>query len=108
MKKSALTLLMCVSVLNACGGGSNTAANNANSLSGNWQITMQNTATGAIKSESGFLVQAGNSLTGNILLTGQTVCSGVGSVQGRLDGAKVSLVVNQVGETVNLTGTTTN
>ena len=105
MKIPALILLICVCVtlLTACGGGS---TNQAGSLSGNWQITLQNTDTGAIKSESGFFVQTGNSLSGNILLTGQTVCSGVGSAQGQVSGSNVSISVVHMGETLKLTGTT--
>lgn len=92
-------LVLLLVLLAACGGGEHPL-----SLSGNWQINLKNTATGAVKGESGFFVQSGSSLNGSLLLTGQTVCAGVGSVQGQVNGSTVTISVIQVGETVNLTG----
>jgi hypothetical protein len=96
-------LLVCLVVITACGGGSSNGASSL--LSGNWQAALKNTTTGAVKSESGFFVQSGKLLAGSVLLTGGTACAGVGSAQGQVSGLNVAIAVNQVGETVNLTGT---
>jgi hypothetical protein len=91
--------------LTACGDGGG-GSSDKQPLSGNWQLMLTNTATSAVKSESGFFVQSGKTLTGGLLLTGGTACPGVGSAQGQVDGSNVTINVSQVGETVNLTGTT--
>src|SRR5262249_50227961 len=97
----SLFLLVWLVGLAACGGGSSSTS----SVAGNWQLTLTNTNTGAVKSESGFLLQSGDTVSGNVLLTGQTGCSGVGSALGHVKGSDVSIGISQVGQTVNLTGT---
>jgi len=67
-------------------------------------MTLQRQDTGTTKTESGFLVQAGGSVTGEFLLTGNTNCAGIGSAQGQINGSNVAISVDQVGQTVNLTG----
>jgi len=57
------------------------------------------------QTESGFLLQTGNSLAGELVLAGQTQCSGLGSVQGSVTGSAVQMTLNQIGQTVSLTGT---
>jgi hypothetical protein len=86
--------------LAACGSGGGNSG-----VSGNWQFLLTNPATGAVKQESGFLLQSGNSLAGNVLLTGSTICPGIGSAQGQVTGTGVSLSVIQIGQTITLTGT---
>jgi hypothetical protein len=73
-------------------------------LSGNWQISLQRSETNAVKNQSGFLMQSGESLSGELLLT-QTGCAGVGIVSGQVRGDSVSISVSQNGQTINLTGT---
>lgn len=104
MRISILIAMLSVIFSTGCGGSSS----NTGSLTGNWQITLTNTSTGAQKSESGFLVQSGGSLSGALLLTGQTACAGVGTAQGSVNRSDVTLSVQQVGQTVNLSGTSTN
>jgi hypothetical protein len=87
MKVFAPMLLGCLVVMTACGSGNAAGP----SLSGNWQAVLTNTATKAMKSESGFFVQTGNSLAGSVLLTGGTACPGVGSAQGQLSGLNVAI-----------------
>jgi len=90
--------------LSSCGGGgSGTKSANAG-LSGNWQMSLQRDQTTSIKTEAGFLVQSGNSVTGSLLLAGATNCAGVGSVQGGVSGSNISITVSQVGQSINLTG----
>jgi len=67
-------------------------------------MTLQRQDTGTLKTESGFLVQAGGSLTGEFLLTGNTNCAGIGTAQGQISGSNVAISVAQIGQTVNLTG----
>jgi len=102
MRTLIAVMLACSLGLTACGDG---GSSSKQVLSGNWQLMLTNTATSAVKSESGFFVQSGDSLAGGLLLAGQTACPGVGSAQGQVKGSNVSITVNQVGETVNLTGT---
>jgi len=100
------TLVVCAAMPMGCGNGSATNAGSSGLLSGNWQIAMQqNPPSTNGESESGFLLQTGNSLTGEFALSDQTQCAGLGSVQGTLRGSDVALTVNQAGETVTLTGT---
>lgn len=70
-------------------------------------MTLQN-ATGS-ETQSGFLLQAGNSVTGNFQLSGQTIsgqttCAGIGSAAGQVTGTSLSLTVNPVGQTLTLSG----
>jgi hypothetical protein len=102
MKDLIPLFLLCTIGLAGCGSG---GGNGNSSISGNWQILLTNPATGAVKDESGFLLQSGNSLAGNVLLTGSTICPGVGAAQGRVTGSGVSLTVIQIGQTISLTGT---
>lgn len=102
MKSLVLACLLCS--LAACSNG----VGNANSgLAGNWQFVLTNTKTGALKYESGFFLQSGYVIAGNVLLTGSTVCPGTGSAQGQIVGNGVSISVDQVQQTVTLAGTWT-
>jgi len=88
------------------GGGQKDTPAYASLLSGNWEFVLtQNPPSTAVKIESGFLVQSGNSLAGNVLLSGAALCPGLGSVQGHVNGSTVALTVTQIAQTVNLTGT---
>lgn len=91
-------------LLTSCGGGNPNAGITTANLAGNWQMTLQRQNTTSTKTESGFLVQSGNSLTGEFLLNGDTNCAGVGSAFGQISGSNVAISVSQVGQTVNLTG----
>ena len=93
--------LWCVLPFTACGGGK---ANSATPLSGNWQMTLTRDQTSSIRILSGFLLQSQSSLTGNLLLSGETNCAGVGSASGNVKGSNLTLTVAETGQTVNLTG----
>lgn len=54
--------------------------------------------------ESGFLLQSGSTVTGGMMLL-NSPCSGIGNVNGSVNGAAVSLDVNPTGVNVSLTGT---
>jgi hypothetical protein len=102
-------LFVCVLLLTGCGGSSGTSQ--AGDLSGNWQMTLQNATSS--ETQSGFLLQTGNTLTGGVLFSGQTIsgqttCEGVGSAVGQASGTNVTLTVTPAGQTMNLTGTVAN
>jgi hypothetical protein len=104
--------MMCVMMLTACGGGSDPTTSSGN-LSGNWQMALQNTSSGAAETQSGFLLQSGNTVSGSLLFSGQTTsgvtnCAGVGSALGQMTGTNLALTVSPAGQTVNLTGTPAN
>lgn len=61
----------------------------------------------ATATETGFLVQTNNSLTGELLLSAQSQCAGLGSVQGTVKGSNVVITLNQMGQAVSLTGVAT-
>jgi hypothetical protein len=110
MRILAVPALACMILLPACGGGS--AADSATAsqfLAGNWEFMLtQNSPpspTPVVKKESGFLVQSGTAISGGVILTGAALCPGLGSAQGTVSGAAVTLTVNQIAQTVNLTGT---
>ncbi len=88
----------------SCGGGSSSTSSSS-ALSGNWQMTLLKGANPKIaKTESGFLVQNNDTITGSLSLI-DTPCSGVGSVTGSVSGTNIALVITPTGLTVNLTGT---
>jgi hypothetical protein len=89
-------------LLTACSSTSGSRNSSPGPLSGNWQIVLQ--AGDTSNTQSGFVLQSGKSLRGQFLLTGD--CAGVGAAQGEMDGANVSLTVNQSAQTIGLTGTT--
>ena len=109
MKIPKLVLLFCLLISAGCGGSSNNNNDTNTGLAGNWQMTLQHKRQ--TETQSGFLLQAGNILSGNLLfsgqtIAGQTVCSGVGSVQGQTNNGSITITVLQAAQTANLTGTT--
>lgn len=57
---------------------------------------------GTTRTQSGFLLQSGNSLNGAFLLDGN--CAGVGLAQGQVSGSDMSLSENETAQTLSLTG----
>jgi len=104
MKSLLPGLILAASALSACGGGSSSSPEkSAISLAGNWQMVLLNT-NNLMRTEAGFFTQSGKTLNGGLALA--TICSGVGNAQGTVDGSNVSITVNQIAQTVQLTGTT--
>jgi hypothetical protein len=68
-------------------------------------LLQQNTPSTTTATESGFLLQSGSSITGELLSSNQSECTGLGSVQGTVSGSDIDITVNQIGQTVTLTGT---
>lgn len=98
MKRLRFTLLLCMAAATSCGSNGRPAI----SIAGNWQMSLSNNSG---KIPSGFLLQAGNALNGDILISGN--CSGVGTAQGQLSGSNVSLTVDAAHQTLALSGTAT-
>lgn len=72
-------------------------------------MTLQPTApSGASEMEAGFLVEGKTSLAGELLLSAQSECAGVGAVDGTVNGSDVVLTLQQMGQVVTLTGVATN
>lgn len=72
-------------------------------------MTLQpNQRSAATATEAGFLVQTNNSLSGELLLSAQSQCAGLGSVQGTVKGSNVAITLNQMGQVVSLTGVASN
>jgi hypothetical protein len=91
--------------MSACGGNNSTPVS-ADSLSGNWQMTLNDASNTKINNtQSGSLIQNGGNLTGSVILS-DSPCSGVGNVSGTVTGSTVSLTVDPVGTTLTLSGTT--
>src|SRR5271154_4649879 len=99
MKVPPFVLSLCLVILTACGGGGSGNASSSDLLSGNWQIVLQLSPT-SMKTESGFILQSGEAISGQFVIAGQTVCAGLGSGQGKVSGSNVALTVNQIGQTV--------
>ncbi len=109
MKACRLLWPLCVIMLTACSSSSGNTS--LAGLSGNWQITLQNTS--ASETQSGFLLQSGTAVTGSFMLSGQTisgqtVCAEVGSASGQITGSNLAITVSPAGQTINLTGTQAN
>jgi len=102
----AVLTVACILSALSCGSGKSNTAASPGVLSGNWQMMLQQSPpSSTAQTESGFLLQTGSSLVGELVLKGQTTCAGLGSVQGNLSGSEVTLTLNQIGQTVTLTGT---
>jgi len=104
-----LRVALCLAVLiflTACGSSSHTSTpSSAGSISGNWQMNLQPSDTKTNpRPQSGFLVQNSNLVTGSMIYVANP-CTGVGSVQGTVNGTAISMVVSPTGTQVNLTGT---
>ena len=104
-------MLGILSATAACGGsgGSATSAPSG-SLSGNWQISLArhvNPVPPLIY--TGFLVESGDSISGNLLFyfptSPLTNCSGLVPITGTVDGTNLSMTINEFGEEVSLQGT---
>jgi|SRR5271166_2855510 len=101
----AVSLVLVLLIGNtACGGGKASAPANG-ALSGNWQISLVQPPSPAPLIYTGFMLNEGNSVAGNLIL-GSPQCQGVGPVTGTVDGAgNVSLNINEFGQEISLTGT---
>jgi len=100
----AAAFLSCISVtVLGCGSGTNTPTAPPAPLSGNWQITLLRVANPVPLTYTGFLQQAGGSITGALILGDG--CAGVGPVNGTLNGQDLQLDVNEFGQDLTLTGT---
>jgi hypothetical protein len=65
------------------------------------------------ETESGFLLQSGNNVSGSVqfsgqTISGQTVCAGVAPALGQSTGSGITLTVSPAGQSLNLTGTAAN
>jgi hypothetical protein len=97
--------LLTVILYAACGGGGSSKTDTPG-LSGNWQMSLKRADSNVVKTASGFLLQAGDSLTGNLLVSaGAGDCAGVGLASGQVNASNVTLTVGQAGRTVNFSGT---
>jgi hypothetical protein len=110
LKRLLATLLLATLIAaTACGGKSIPTSSNG-LLSGNWQVALARQAAPTQPlTYTGFLIQSGDSVSGNLVLGSGFIgsdCSGVGPVTGAVNGSNVSLAIDEFGEDVNLTGTT--
>jgi hypothetical protein len=102
LKFLAIVFVLCLScMVISCGSGKSSTTSSL--VSGNWQITLNPHANPSSQNYSGFLLQAGSSVTGSMILGGN--CSGVGPVSGTLDGQNLSISINQFGQDLSLVGT---
>jgi hypothetical protein len=118
LRRPGIIGFSCVSVasvmwmlgLTSCGGGSSTPAATG-ALNGNWQIFLTQefprpTFTNPL-SASGFLSQSGSAVTGSVQVPPSPEngkCAGVGAVSGTMSGQNATLVINNGGTQLNLTG----
>lgn len=73
-------------------------------LSGNWTFSAQSSLYGFRSDASGVLAQNGNSLSGQLNLSG-TPCATSASVSGTVSGSALSMTLNENGQLVKFTGT---
>ncbi len=110
MKAFAALWLLLILLFTACGGGSSSTATTPSNgpLSGNWQMVLTNSVVTQFPKQlvqSGFLVQSGSSLRGNLLITGAQTCAGQGTVAGTVNQSNVAFTMNVTGQTISMTGT---
>ena len=105
MRLLAVSLVLVLLIGNAACGGGKAGPPASGALSGNWQVSLVQPTAPAPSIYTGFMLNNGDSVTGNLIL-GSTLCPGVGPVSGKVDGAgNVSLSINEFGQQISLTGT---
>ena len=82
-----------------CGGNNKQTS----SLTGNWQLTAHSTVFGLTVTGSGALSQLGNSVAGQVSLSG-TPCATTAAVSGSVSGTTVTLQLQEGSQAVNFTG----
>jgi hypothetical protein len=97
-----LMLTACLITSVSCGSGKSAATTNG-ALSGNWQVALQRHGVPQPATYTGFLVQEGSSVTGNLILGGG--CGGVGPVTGTVNGQNLTLNIDEFGQDTSLIGT---
>jgi hypothetical protein len=107
---TCLTVLLLTSL--SCGSGGSSSSAASGSLSGNWQLNLQqNYPTPPTPlSASGFVVESNNVLTGSV--NGPTIispngkhdCGGVGPLTGTMSGQNVTFSLSSGGSVFNFTG----
>jgi hypothetical protein len=87
-------------------GGSASSPDPSASLSGNWQFNIYQNKSTIPQSESGFLLQSKNSVSGNLAVqpTATHNCSGVAPLSGTVSGSNVTLSINEFGSVLSLLG----
>ena len=73
-------------------------------FTGNWMFAAKSTVYGFQSSASGLLTQNGNSISGQLSLSG-TPCAVSGAVTGTVSGTALSMTLNEGGQLVTFTGT---
>jgi len=76
---------------------------NAGTLSGNWQMTLTPHCCATPETFTGFMIQSGTSLNGNLILG--FGCPGVGAVSGSVSGQNLALTIDEFGQDISLSGT---
>ena len=100
MKKTVLMLALLGSLI-GCGSGNNSSSGGP--LTGQWQITAHSQAFSETSTGNGSIQQNGNSITGNLTLSGSP-CATSASLSGSISGLNVTLNINEGGQQVTLTG----
>jgi hypothetical protein len=77
----------------------------ASAISGNWEITLVRHNSTEPWTFSGFLLEAGGSVSGSVILGAGVGCQGVvGPVTGTFDGKNLQLTIGSFGQDFSLTG----
>ncbi len=111
--KRILTIALFSIFLAGCGGGSENRFNSGSTgsgagttinLAGDWQISGTSTKTGDVFTGSGNIEQTGNSVSGQVSLTG-SLCATAGPLSGSISGTTVQLILQEGTQALSLTGT---
>jgi hypothetical protein len=110
LRIGSVLCLACLLIVPACGGGQSNSTNASQTLSGNWQMTLTQAeppGESQVQTESGFLTQSGNALAGSVVLSGATLCPGLGAASGTVNSSSVVFTVDQIAQSLTLTGSAT-
>jgi hypothetical protein len=106
---SAAAVCIALSILLVACGSSNNSSSTSNpaGVAGNWQMSLQpSNPKWKPTGQSGFLVENGGVLSGSMMFT-DIACSGVGSVEGTVDGTNLSFSVTPTGINIQYLGSLT-
>ena len=101
--RPVITLVLCALTV-GCGGGTMNSSSGSANFTGTWQFTGDSTAFVLTFTGNGSLQQSGNSVTGQLSLSGSP-CATSAALNGRANGTGLTFQLQEGNQAVSFTGT---